>query len=129
MELSKAEWAGIVITAAILAFSGGWLARGSVTQGYTVSQAHPEAEPSTLPPQSFAPESQVELNEATLDDLMGLPGIGETKAQAILDYRDAHGGFRYLEELTLVDGIGQSTFEKLEPYITLKEVPHENTGG
>ena len=61
----------------------------------------------------------VDINRATLDELMTLPGIGETRANDILTYRTQNGGFTAVEELMNVKGIGQSTFEKLKPYITV----------
>lgn len=53
---------------------------------------------------------------------MKLPGIGESKAKAILTFREQAGGFRTIKELTKVKGIGDKTFEKLEPLIEVKEV-------
>ena len=50
---------------------------------------------------------------------MTLPGIGETKATAIISYRETHGGFKSLEELMEVNGIGESTFNKIKANITL----------
>ena len=55
----------------------------------------------------------INLNTATLEELMELPGIGQVKAQAIIDYRVEHEGFRYNEELMGVKGIGAKTYEKL----------------
>ena len=56
----------------------------------------------------------VNLNTATKDELVALPGIGPAKAQAIIDYRTQHGGFRQVEELKDVNGIGAKRFEKLK---------------
>ena len=60
------------------------------------------------------------INQATLAELETLPDIGETRAQAILDYRAANGAFESIEELLDVPGIGQSTFEKLKPLIAVR---------
>ena len=61
----------------------------------------------------------VSINQGTKEQLMTLPGIGEVKAQAIIDYRNSQGGFQTLEELMEVKGIGESTFNKLKENITL----------
>lgn len=65
--------------------------------------------------------SLVNLNTAGFAELDSLPGIGEVKAQAILDYRQNNGLFTALEDLLKVDGISQSLFESLEGLITLGE--------
>jgi competence protein ComEA len=61
----------------------------------------------------------VNLNTATKDELVALPGIGPAKAQAIIDYRTQHGGFRQVEELKDVKGIGAKRFEKLKPELVV----------
>ena len=62
---------------------------------------------------------KVSLNKATLDELMTLDGIGEKKAQAIIDYRDKNNGFKSIEEILEVDGIGTTTYEKIKDQLTL----------
>jgi len=57
----------------------------------------------------------ININTATKDELVSLPGIGPAKAQAIVDYRKAHGPFKTVEELKDVKGIGAKRFEKLKP--------------
>jgi len=61
----------------------------------------------------------VDLNTATKEELIALPGIGPAKAQAILDYRKSNGGFKSVEELKDVKGIGAKRFEKLKPELTV----------
>ena len=61
----------------------------------------------------------VNLNTATKDELIALPGIGPAKAQAILDYRKTNGAFKSVEELKDVKGIGAKRFEKLKGELTV----------
>ncbi len=61
----------------------------------------------------------ININTATKDELIALPGIGPSKAQAILDYRKAHGPFKSVEELKDVKGIGAKRFEKLKPELAV----------
>lgn len=64
-------------------------------------------------------EGLININTADSGVLMTLSGIGEAKANAIISYRQANGGFHSVEELKQVDGIGDATFEKLKAYITI----------
>lgn len=54
-----------------------------------------------------APVKPVNINTATAEQLMQIKGIGEKKAQAIIEYRKSHGPFKKIEELELVKGIGE----------------------
>lgn len=65
----------------------------------------------------------ININTATKDELVSLPGIGPAKAQAIVDYRKAHGPFKTVEELKDVKGIGAKRFEKLKPDLTVTGAP------
>ena len=95
------------------------------------SQVQPTQEPTgeTIPveedtssegPQEVLVEKSVNLNTATLEELDLLPGVGPAIAQRIIDYREQNSGFYDIEEIMEVSGIGEKTFAKLEPYITVE---------
>lgn len=63
---------------------------------------------------------KVPLNEAPVEQLQTLPGIGPTKAKAIVAYRDEHGPFTAVEELLAVKGIGEKTLEGLKDAVTIE---------
>ncbi len=63
--------------------------------------------------------SLVNINKAGVSELTQLPGIGETRAGQIVEYRETHGKFSTKEDLKNVSGIGDSTYEKLESHITV----------
>jgi len=65
-------------------------------------------------------QSKVNINTAGESELMTLPGIGPSKAQAIIQYRDEHGAFKQIEDIKNISGIGEKTFEKLKDSITVR---------
>ena len=62
---------------------------------------------------------KVSLNSALLEELTSLPGIGESKAIKIIEYRNENNGFKSVEEIKNVKGIGSSIYEKIKDYLTL----------
>ena len=61
----------------------------------------------------------IDLNAATGMELEALPGIGPRTAERILEYRREHGGFERIEDLMDVRGIGERTFLRLKPLVTV----------
>jgi len=64
---------------------------------------------------------KIDINRAELWLLDALPGIGETLAQRIVDYRRANGPFQRIEDLLKVSGIGEATFENIRDFITVSD--------
>ena len=86
------------------------------TEGPTAAPTEAATQPPTEP-------GPLDLNRATAQELTTLPGIGEVLAQRIVDYREAHGPFRSVDELIAVEGIGEGKLEKLRELVTVEEEP------
>ena len=70
-------------------------------------------------PESLLPGEQINVNTAGAADLCRLPQIGQSRARAIVDWREEHGPFGSAEELTQVSGIGEGTLNAVRRYITV----------
>lgn len=68
---------------------------------------------------SSQPTGKININSATAAQLDSLPGIGPAYAGRIIEYRDSHGGFKSINEIQNVKGIGPKTFEKFKDKITI----------
>ncbi len=67
--------------------------------------------------ESAQPTGVVNINTATLDQLQMLPRVGPALAGRIVDFREANGEFRTVDEIVAIKGIGERSFENLEPFI------------
>lgn len=65
------------------------------------------------------PTGKININIASVEELDSLPGIGPAYASRIIDYRSSHNGFKSIEEIMEIKGIGEKTFEKLKDQITI----------
>ena len=80
---------------------------------------------STVTPQPQAASSStvvkvVNINTASIDELITLPRIGESTARKIIQYREMYGSFQTIEDLQKVSGIGETVFEAIKPYIIIQ---------
>ena len=112
--MKKASLVLIILTLIFSAFAGGFfLGRNQNHSKVTVSTLTPTTTPSFAPTDPLSTEptvpALVNLNTATAEQLMTLPGIGETLAQRIIQYRHEHGTFQSIGELANVNGIGDKT--------------------
>lgn len=144
MKISKLELISLLLAAAFAAFAAGWFLRGASSAQLVrvetedllarntavVLQSTPSPEPapqqSEAAPQPTEAEAvpsptagKVDLNTATAEELMTLPGIGEKRAADIIADREANGPFRTPEELTRVKGIGEGILEGLIDLVTV----------
>lgn len=98
-----------------------------------LASAHSSASPSgsasapaassAVPPAGILPDGRVVLNIASEEDLKKLPGIGPSRAKAILALRERRGKFRSTSELLRVKGIGRKTLARLTPRMVLDPPP------
>ena len=64
--------------------------------------------------------NKININKATISELTNLPGVGESLAKRIIEYREENGKFKSIEDLKNVSGIGEKKYESLLEYITIK---------
>lgn len=84
-----------------------------------VAGATPAPVDNAAPSDSSQSGALININTATQEELETLPSIGEVRAQAIIAYREEHGGFRTTDELMEVSGIGEKIFADIAPHITV----------
>jgi competence protein ComEA len=95
-----------------------WILLAAFAAGAPVVSAQARRSPAAAKARATA-AAPVNLNSATAAQLQTLPGIGASTAQRILDYRQKNGSFKKIEELMNVKGIGEKSFLKLKPLITV----------
>ena len=91
-------------------------AKTTTDKSQSTAAAAPKASASTA---ITAAQYPININTASATELDALPGIGTVYAQRIIDYRNQHGGFKTIEEIKNVKGIGDVTFGKLKDKITV----------
>jgi len=89
----------------------------AVGLGMATATAQESGRPGAKAPAAMA--APVNVNTATAAQLEALPGIGPATAQRIVEYRQQNGAFKKLEELMNVRGIGETSFLKLKPLVTI----------
>lgn len=73
-----------------------------------------------LPAPDIKSDGRININRADVNELQQISGIGESKAKAIISYREENGEFSSTEEITKVSGIGEGTYRRIKDTITIK---------
>ena len=92
-----------------------------LTQKYITTSSGLSKEESDSQVTNSNKSAKVNINTATQTELETLPGIGASTAIKIIDYRKDKGKFKSIEDIKEVKGIGDSKFEKIKEYITVKQ--------
>jgi competence protein ComEA len=113
----------------VVALAGGFTKEADETKVNLAAKVHDEMMiyvPARGEANAFASSSlqaddsnKIYINTASEQEISQLPGIGKTKAQAIIAYREEHGPFQKAEDLLNVTGIGEKTLEKIKEYIVV----------
>jgi len=128
-KLSQAEWAVIGLTALLLALMVGWRLGADSVRQLTAQAAAPlpavSAEPSPSAPEDANPSpapsaGPVDINTAGLEELMTLKGVGESRARAIIEYREQQGAFETPEDIMNISGIKEGVFSKIKDQIAVR---------
>ena len=119
--LRPAERATLLLTGLVLALSVGWRL-GTRRQAPTVTLSQTSLVRSAEEPtRSVEAEEKLDLNRATAEELRQLTGVGEVLAERIVAYREEHGPFRRVEDITLVRGIGSAIYEANRDRLCVEE--------
>jgi competence protein ComEA len=121
---SKADTSSVDKTSSAVSASSDSSSGGDGKVTTSSVSSHPKTSGSSKTSQSSSPskattQNPVNINTAALTQLETIPYIGQVKAQAIFDYRAAHGNFKSINDLDNIKGIGAKTIAKIAAYITV----------
>jgi comEA protein len=112
-------WTVIIILLVAIIVTGGIVAWQRYRPPQTIEISLPPAPEPTEEVNPTEQPQKIDINRAKAWLLEALPGIGPSKAQAIIDYRQQNGGFKHITEITRVEGIGPAIYEQIKDLITV----------
>ncbi|MBE6948464.1 MAG: ComEA family DNA-binding protein [Ruminococcaceae bacterium] len=120
MKNKRFETVIIAVTLIFATFTlGFFIGRNSVEGSFTVETQNIIVEANDT--NSDEDIAVININTADLETLVELPGIGEAIAQRIIDYREANGDFKTIEDIKNVSGIGESVYKNIQLLITVSD--------
>ena len=117
--MKKHGWILIAVTGAFLCLLLGVFFGRTANKAYIKLEDSPSMQPQPSASQEPQTLGKININTATLEQLQLLPGIGESLAQRIIDYRNQNGSFSATKDLMKVSGIGEKKFDGIKDYITI----------
>ncbi len=118
--MKKSLYVLITITLVFIGLIAGvFIGRNSIGTWVTLSPSFESSNHGTEPDQKPSELGKVNINTAEKNELTLLPGVGNTKATNIIEFREEFGRFTSIEDLIYVDGFSYATIEELRPYITV----------
>ena len=119
-KLKAGKYVPILITAVLcILLLGIFISRKAAPY---ITEYH-DTQETTIPSGIWDTFQKININTATADELAALEGIGEVLSQRIVDYRNAHGAFKQIEDIKNVSGIGDIRFKQIEDFITVGGTP------
>jgi len=114
VAMAAAVMAGMVTLGAMAGTpqSATGMSQGDAPKAQKAERAHRASKPKT-------PQGTININSATAEQFDQLPRIGPKVAQRIVEYRTAHKGFKNVDELRNVKGVGPKVLQGIKPYVTL----------
>ena len=108
----------LALGALVLSMSGSWRLASASPPSAAVPAPLPGAQPARAGKKAVA--GKLNLNTATLEQLILLPTVGPAKAERIVTWRKKNGGFKRIADLRRVKGFGFKTFKRLEPHLDIQ---------
>ena len=118
--MKKGSQVLIGITACfVFLVAGIFIGRNTIGAGITVEPDTAAKQATSSTEDAAFQSGKININTAGVDELVLLPNIGETIAQRIVTYRQLHGDFKSIDDLTNVEGIGSGRLAEISKYITV----------
>lgn len=115
--MKKPQWILIGITLMFACVLLGIFLGRNMTRNYIAISNTTQSTSTESTQENQTNDGKIDINTATQQQLMLLPGVGETIAKRIIEYRTENGEFAAVEDLLMVNGIGEKKLDQMKPYI------------